>query len=466
MVASSITKGRAPDPAEGVTPLVLGNQHFDRLTHYLFRFPAKFHPPVVQALLAQHTSPGQHVLDPFCGSGTLLVEAARMERHSIGLDVDPIAVAVAAAKVHRYPSSELLASASVVLKSANANARSHSDYERLTFEDISESEFDRKARTLADFIPAIPNLRHWFRLYVVIDLANLRRAITTALIPLDHRNLFMVVFASIIRNCSNADPVPVSGLEVTAHMKRRDKEGRLINPFFLFSKAMARTLTAVDQYFHATTSSISAQVLIADAVHLENYNLCSVDAVITSPPYHGAVDYYRRHQLEMFWLGLTANQGDRLMLLDKYIGRPSVPQRDPLLKADQLRTKLAIEWDQRIREVSPPRANAFRHYMLAMTRVFEGLSFLLRSRSPALFVVGHSCWNSAEIPTTDLFEELSGESFNLENVFSYPVKNRYMSYSRHNGADIAVEHVLLLRRSTAQKPPLIHDFHPPHEILS
>lgn len=381
-----------------------------------------------------------------------MVEAARMERHSIGLDVDPIAAAVAEAKVHRYPSCELRASASVVLNSAAVHARSPSDYERLTFGDISESEFDCKARALADFIPAIPNLRHWFRLYVVIDLANLRRAIMTASIPSVHRNLFMVVFASIIRNCSNADPVPVSGLEVTAHMKRRDQEGRLINPFSLFSKAMTKALTAVDQYFLATTDSISARVVIADALRLESYNFGTVDAVITSPPYHGAVDYYRRHQLEMFWLGLTTNQDERLKLLDKYIGRPSVPQRDALLQDDQLQTKLAIAWDQRIREISPTRANAFRHYMLAMTRVFEGLSSLLRPHSPALFVVGHSCWNSAEIPTTDLFEELAGGWFNLDDVLSYPVKNRYMSYSRHNGADISMEYVLLLRRSTATRP--------------
>lgn len=453
MVAPSIANGRALGPvAKGTTPLVLGNQDFDRLTHYLFRFPAKFHPPVVQALLAQHTTPGQYVLDPFCGSGTLLVEAARMGRHSIGLDVDPIAAAVAGAKVHRYPSCELRTSASVVLELANVHARSTADYERLTFEDISQSEFDTKTRALADFIPAIPNLRHWFRLYVVIDLANLRCAITTASIPIAHRKLFMVVFASIIRNCSNADPVPVSGLEVTAHMKRRDQEGRLINPFLLFSKAMTKALTAADQYFQTTTSLVSTQVLIADALHLERYKFGAVDAVITSPPYHGAVDYYRRHQLEMFWLGLTTNQDERLTLLDKYIGRPSVPQRDLLLNEDQLRTRLAIAWDQRIREVSPTRANAFRHYMLAMTRVFEGLSYLLSSHSPALFVVGHSCWNSAEIPTTDLFEELAGKWFNLDDVLSYPVKNRYMSYSRHNGADISTEYVLLLRRSMAPRP--------------
>lgn len=75
---------------------------FDRLTHYLFRYPAKFHPPVVRALLERYTGKGECVFDPFCGSGTLLVEASVLGRPSIGLDVDPVAVAVTGAKVHRY----------------------------------------------------------------------------------------------------------------------------------------------------------------------------------------------------------------------------------------------------------------------------------------------------------------------------------------------------------------------------
>ena len=40
-----------------------------RYTHYLFRYPAKFHPPIAQALLERYTEPGDWVHDGFCGSG-------------------------------------------------------------------------------------------------------------------------------------------------------------------------------------------------------------------------------------------------------------------------------------------------------------------------------------------------------------------------------------------------------------
>nr|MDQ4041145.1 site-specific DNA-methyltransferase [Actinomycetota bacterium] len=69
-----------------------------RYTHYLFRYPAKFHPPVAQALLERYTEPGDCVLDCFCGSGTLLVEATVAGRSAVGSDVDPVAAFVSRVK--------------------------------------------------------------------------------------------------------------------------------------------------------------------------------------------------------------------------------------------------------------------------------------------------------------------------------------------------------------------------------
>src|SRR5665213_918754 len=85
--------------------LVVPSDKFPKLTHYLFRFPAKFHPPHVKSLLERYTEPNDLVFDPFCGSGTLLVEAAVAGRRSLGLDVDPLAVLISNAKVTRHRQS-------------------------------------------------------------------------------------------------------------------------------------------------------------------------------------------------------------------------------------------------------------------------------------------------------------------------------------------------------------------------
>jgi SAM-dependent methyltransferase len=420
---------------------------FDRLTHYLFRYPAKFHPPIVRQLLEKYTEIGQTVLDPFCGSGTLLVEAVASGRNAIGIDVDPVAVAVTAAKAHRYEPSKLQASADLLLFKIQPHERSAREYEFRMYEDMPERRYRREAQELARLIPAIPNLRHWFRRYVILDLARLRQAIAQIDVPTTHRAFLNIVFASIIRNSSNADPVPVSGLEVTSHMKRIDEKGRLINPFELFRSSLRKALKAAAEFYRATSPSVEVRVHQADAASLPGRLVRHVHTVITSPPYHGAVDYYRRHQLEMFWLGLTENQEARLRLLKSYIGRPKVAHSDPLLQKASIDTDLAKYWDARIRQLAPRRADAFRHYIASMSLVFTRLAEVLQPGRLAIFIVGHSTWNGTEIPTTELFTEVARGGFSIESVLTYPVKNRYMSYSRHNGADISTEYILVMRRT-------------------
>ena len=172
-----------------------------------------------------------------------------------------------------------------------------------------------------------------------------------------------------------------------------------------------------------------------------------VDGVITSPPYHNAVDYYRRHKLEMFWLGLTQTHEERLTLLPKYIGRSTVRKGDPILRRAGELGPLSIHWHRRIRAVSNSRADAFVHYMVSMKESFKQLSTVVRKDGIAIFVVGHSEWNGSKLPTSDLFLELAGKSFQLEDKLWYPTKNRYMSYGRRNGANINEEYVLVFRRN-------------------
>jgi tRNA G10 N-methylase Trm11 len=416
------------------------------LTHRLFRYPAKFHPPVVRALLERFTKPGDLVLDPFVGSGTLLVEATVNGRSAIGVDVDPVAVAVSNAKTLRLRPDKLAATAATIRTAVQGHQRPAAEYRARMHDDLTERQYALQKKPVAEYIPLIPNLDHWFRRYVTVDLARIRRAIADADIPATHRPFIDVVFASIIRNSSNADPVPVSGLEVTSHMLKRDKEGRLVNPFALFDRALERAVKMSNAYYQKSQSDVVAAAVVGDATRVSEAVDRQIDAVITSPPYHGAVDYYRRHQLEMFWLGEVVDQTDRLELLGRYIGRPKVPQSHPFVSAGTVSTALAKEWEQKIRDADAKRANAFHHYIVAMSRCFEELASVLASGAPAVFVVGHSSWNSAEIPTTDLFAEISGDGFRLEELLSYPVKNRYMSYTRHNNADISTEYVLVLRR--------------------
>jgi hypothetical protein len=401
---------------------------------------------VARALIQGYTQKGDLVLDPFCGSGTLLVEGSVLGRRTIGIDIDPVAVAVTKAKVHRYQIPRLRTSAAGVIESLAKYRCPSDEYERRMFEDLAEKEYSRQVLPVQRWVPPIPNLFHWFRRYVVVDLARILATIERIQVPESHKHLLRVVFASIIRNASNADPVPVSGLEVTSHMKRREAAGRLVDPFEMFQRALDRAVNAAAAFTEQAQTGATARALQGDATQLSSYLNGHVGAVITSPPYHGAVDYYRRHTLETFWLGYAKSTQERAALRRAYIGRPNVPLSHPFVTDSTLETGLARRWEKRIRKLSQNRANAFRHYHVAMTKFFRCLSKHVRPSTPALIVVGHSTWNEATIPTTDLFAEIAGEHFALKEVLWYPLKNRYMSYTRHNRADIHTEYVLVLRR--------------------
>jgi tRNA G10 N-methylase Trm11 len=415
----------------------------ERNTHYLFRFPAKFHPPVARALLDRYVDgDDKTVWDPFVGSGTLLVEAAVAGRSAIGSDVDPLAIFVSRVKSRPLPAEDV----NRAWKRLDA---------RLSRWDRGEAwyvGFDPRTEDIAwrdpeERLPAIPNIAHWFRPYVAVDLARIKREIHS--IPdRSVREFFLLILGSIIRASSNADPVPVSGLEVTSHMRRLEAAGRTVDPFRLYSATARRAIADMAQFERALdTPPKPIRTFRADATRPQARRLPEgVSAIITSPPYHGAVDYYRRHQLEMFWLDLTASQDDRLRLLDQYIGRPKVPQRNRFVRSTMPLTPWIRSLEQEMRAVDPPRADAFKHYCNSMRRSFRQFAAVLPRGAPAVFVVGHSAWNGEVLSTSNLFAELAAPEFEMDETLWYPVSNRYMSYKRHNGASIDTEYVVVLRR--------------------
>lgn len=338
----------------------------ERYTHRLFRYPAKFHPPVVRALLDRYTVVGERILDTFCGSGTLMIEAAVSGRPSVGLDLDPVAVEVAKAKTRLYNYERLADKAYSLVTSLGALERSAAEYEKRKFRDLSPTAYESTLRADGLWVPNIPAPEHWFRRYVLVDLAWILRTINALDCSTEERLFFRVVFAAIIRSASNADPVPVSGLEVTSHMKRKDAAGRVINPFQLYISGLKKRLHGVKELMTAYQTNGAAIPLCCtgDATELPAEFEGEFGSIVTSPPYHNAVDYYRRHQLEMYWLGLVQDHEDRLGILPKYIGRHRVPMKHPLLQESWQPAHLARKWEDEIRAVSEQRANDFRVYCI------------------------------------------------------------------------------------------------------
>src|SRR5689334_8698070 len=100
---------RTVDP-ESATKLVAAaadSSPVSGLTHNFYRYPARFSPKLVRAVIEVFTEPGDLVLDPFVGGGTTLVESMALGRHAIGTDISSLAIFVSNVKTTLYADAEL-----------------------------------------------------------------------------------------------------------------------------------------------------------------------------------------------------------------------------------------------------------------------------------------------------------------------------------------------------------------------
>ena len=91
--------------------------------HRLHSYKGKFIPQLVEYFLDQHTdnfknrsffNAGDIILDPFCGSGTTLVQANELNLHSIGVDVSAFNCFISNVKVGKYDINDVRNTADII----------------------------------------------------------------------------------------------------------------------------------------------------------------------------------------------------------------------------------------------------------------------------------------------------------------------------------------------------------------
>src|ERR1044072_5128990 len=77
------------------------------LTHGFDSYPAKMIPHMARFLIKEISKPGETILDPFCGSGAVLLESVLNGRNALGVDSNSMAIALAMAKTTLYDTALL-----------------------------------------------------------------------------------------------------------------------------------------------------------------------------------------------------------------------------------------------------------------------------------------------------------------------------------------------------------------------
>lgn len=252
-------------------------------THGFHTYPAKLHPLTARRCLAL-LRPGKNelVVDPFCGSGTVLVEAVLAGARGIGVDANPLAAMIARAKTWGGPRKALVERARAI--SARA---------------IEEGKAARRSGYRGGSGPALKELEEQFAPHVRREIATLAGLVAAEKdAPL--REVLWTVLSSILVKVSNRTS-DTAGRRV----ERRVGRGMAARLFGDRAEELARGLDLL--WRDSPSGAVRPEVLVGDARALPAALAPgSVAAVVTSPPYAGTYDYLEHHALRLAVLGLDA----------------------------------------------------------------------------------------------------------------------------------------------------------------
>ena len=308
----AVSTARPPKQTEPDSNKLLAD---DRPAHDWYRFVLSFPPHLVRTY-AHRFGIGSHqcVLDPFCGTGTTLVECKKLGIPSVGVEANPMAHFASAAKVDWDLDPDLL------LEHANALAeRAYAELEQTGVEDEPLPLLRKRRR--ADHLRGIEALKSLSPASNALLLTNSISPLPLhkALVLRDLLNAEEASRASQHERLAFADALVYSisnlhfGPEVGVGPPRTD--AAVVSAWLAEIQCMANDLRHLQPL-----GGTPAVVHHADARQiLDVIPANSVDAVITSPPYPNEKDYTRTTRLESVILGFLQTRADLRALKNRLV---------------------------------------------------------------------------------------------------------------------------------------------------
>lgn len=349
-------------------------------------YPARFIPEV-PALALDCLRPNGPVLDPFCGSGTTLVESVQRGHSAIGIDLNPIACLMSRVKTTRWEvNDEELVEGHVTSLIAHAASGELSTMGALGLD--------------------IPRLDHWFEEWaqrlLVGAITYVRR-----LDPADpwRDRVALAISASTVR-ISNQD----SDTRYAAVAKSAGPD--------LGLRILEDSLRRIANWLRANAASIdrhSTQVIEGDARQIPLPSGSAAVAVF-SPPYPNAYEYWLYHKYRMYWLGF-----DPISVRSSEIGARPHYSGSGTRNADD--------------------------FCAEMHRVFSEVHRILRRGAAAIVVVGDSIIRGEFVDNSDILTAAADTAgFDLLASRFRLIRRTSTSFNRQHSRARDGEHVLLFSR--------------------
>lgn len=410
----------------------------ERYTHLIHSYPAKLLSNIpFYFLSSDYFCPSDGVvLDPFCGTGTVLLEAALSGRQAWGADANPLAILISKVKTTYISREILLKNLSVVLNRAE------------------------RSREMPQMDSVIEG---WFSHSTVTQLYRLQQSIRKIKND-NHRDFFLLCFSNLIRKVSYADPTIAVPVHLNPQRFAAGSERREAVTFRL------ETLKAIDVYdkFESIcrlnierVSSLKgvkkismAEVISNDARHLTRHltedNIVSdddVDLILTSPPYAGAQKYIRASRLNLYWLGMT-EAADIRKINNKNIGREDYHKKD----YDKKYITGIDEADKILEELykkgKKERACIVGNYLNEMKVALDESVRVLKPGGHMIIVIGNNTVCGLSFDTQDyLTSYLQSKGMHVRFKLIDDIKSYGLMTKRNKTANtITSEWILVLRK--------------------
>lgn len=269
----------------------------DKAFHDWYRFVLSFPAHLVSHYISDFgLQRGQTLLDPFCGTGTTLVEAKLTQIESIGLEANPIAHFATSTKTRWDIDPEQLSRNAKIIADETINIlnkqgiKDNQPTDPNQVKGIRRLDREGEKLILKNSISPLP-LHKTLILRDIIDTCKSEEYY-------DHLRLALA--KALVTQISNLHFGPEVG---TGKIK---KDSPVVLPWLAEIQKITNDLKQV-----VGKEFPRAEAVLADAREIKNrVNPATVDAVITSPPYPNEKDYTRTTRLESVLLGFIKNKED------------------------------------------------------------------------------------------------------------------------------------------------------------
>lgn len=364
-------------------------------TRSIHPFPARMAPEIALDAIPQKLGRKTlTIIDPMCGSGTVLSAAISRGQRAIGVDIDPLAVLMSEVATAPIDTEQLLDTAEQVC----AIARQRDGIP--PWSDVETARF----------------VNYWFGPSQKRDLVALTEAISNVK-DASIRSALQVALSRIIITKAPAASLAADTSHSRPHRVMKTSDYRVLDGYAGSVKSLKRLL-------EARRATGTASVFRGDSRVLDGIKPRSIDLVVTSPPYLNALDYLRGHKLALVWFGYSIPTLRQLR--GASIGAERAPDGGPSERVNELVS--FIQQDA----IDPARlpVSMLQRFAGDLVGLASAVRKVLKRNGQAVLVIGNSTLRGNYI-RNDLIAQKSLEDagFTLQSRTerAIPETKRYMA---------------------------------------